>query len=145
MVPALGWSATDIIKLIELSVVIYQAFNDARKNSSRRFQLLSDEFGRFHTCLGLLHALLKEHNKRLYFGHDQFKATLEECQEFLQKYSVLGERRNSFSKFIKTIEWTTEEKSTINRLLAAIHGHAHVIGLYTGYMTLWVYSAVVQH
>lgn len=139
MVPAgFGWSAGDIIKLIEVSVVVYQAFNDARKNSSRQFQLLSDEFGRFHTCLELLQNLLEEHTKKLYFGYDQFKTTLEECQEFLQKYSVLGDRRNSVVKFFKTIGWTTEEKGTINRLMTAVHGHAHVIGLYTGYMTLWV-------
>ena len=137
MVPAFGWSVTDIIKLIEISVNVYGAFNDARKNSSHRFQLLSEEFRRFHTCLELLRDLLKEHNKNLYFGYDQFKATLEECQEFLQKYAVLGESRNSIAKFIRTIGWTTEEKSTINRLLAAVHGHAHVIGLYIGYMTLW--------
>jgi adenylate kinase family enzyme len=134
-----GWSAGDMIKLIEVSIVVYQAFQDARKNSSRRFQLLTDEFGRFHTCLRLLHDLLEEHNKKLYFGHDQFKATLEECQEFLQKYSVLGERRSSVAKFLKTIGWTMEEKGTINRLLMAVHGHAHVIDLYTGYMNLWVY------
>lgn len=139
MLPAgFGWSAGDIIKLIEISIVVYKAFNDARKNSSRQFQLLTEEFGRFHTCLELLHALLKEHDKKLYFGHDQFKGTLEECHEFLLKYLVLGDRRNSVVKFLKTIGWTTEEKSTINRLITAVHGHAHVIGLYTGYMTLWV-------
>ena len=134
--PAFGWSAGDIVKLLEASYVIYQAFNDARKNSSRQFQLLSDEFARFHTCLELLHSLLKKHGKNLYFGHDQFKATLEECQEFLSKYSVLGDRRNSVVKFFKTIGWTTEEKGTISRLVMAVHGHAHVIGLYTGYLTL---------
>jgi hypothetical protein len=136
MVEAFGWSAGDVIKLIEISVVVYQAFNDARKNSSRQFQLLTNEFGRFKTCLELLHNLLQEHNQKLYFGHDQFKATLEECQEFLLKYSVLGERRNSVVKFFRTIGWTTEEKGTINRLVTAVHGHAHVIGLYIGYMTL---------
>jgi adenylate kinase family enzyme len=139
MVPAgLGWSVGDIIKLVEVSLVVYQAFNDARTNSSRQFQLLTDEFGRFHTCLELLHNVLEEHNKRLYFGHEHFKATLQECQDFLAKYSVLGDRRNSFVRFIKTIGWTTEERGTINRLRTAVHGHAHVIGLYIGYMTLWV-------
>ena len=136
--PGFGWSAGDVIKLIEVSYIVYQAFNDARKNSSRQFQLLSDEFGRFHICLELVHSLLAEHNKKLYFGHDQFKATLEECQEFLSKYSVLGDRRSSVVKFFKTIGWTTEEKGTISRLITAVHGHAHVLGLYTGYMTLWV-------
>jgi hypothetical protein len=136
VVGGFGWSAGDIVKLIEFSVTIYQAFNDSRKNSSRQFQLLCDEFGRFHTCLELLRDLLEEHNKKLYFGHDEFKATLKECNEFLQKYTVLGERRRSVSKFLKTIEWTTEDKGTINRLLTAVRGHAHVIGLYTGYMTL---------
>jgi hypothetical protein len=136
MVAAFGWSTGDLIKLIEVSVVVYQAFNDARKNSSRQFQLLTNEFGRFKTFLELLHNLLEEHNQKLYFGHDQFKATLEECREFLLKYSVLGERRNSVVKFFRTIGWTTEEKGTINRLVTAVHGHAHVIGLYIGYMTL---------
>ncbi len=133
---AFGWSAGDLVKLIEVSVGVYTAFNDARKNSSRQFQLLTDEFGRFHTCLELLRNLLEEHNKKLYFGHDQFKATLDERQEFLLKYSVLGDRRRSVVKFFKMIGWTNEEKGTINRLLTAVHGHTHVIGLYTGYMTL---------
>lgn len=136
MVPAFGWSVGDVVKLIEVSVTVYKAFNDARKNSSRQFQLLTDEFGRFHTCLELLHNLLKEHNKNLYFGHDQFQATLEECHEFLQEYAVLGDRRKSVAKFFKTIGWTNEEQSTITRLRTAVHGHAHVIGLYTDYMNL---------
>ncbi len=134
--PGFGWSAGDVVKLIEISYIVYQAFNDARKNSSRQFQLLSAEFGRFHMCLELLHNLLTKYNKELYFGHDQFLATLKECQEFLTKYAVLGEQRSSVMKFFKTIGWTTEERGTISRLITAVHGHAHVIGLYTGYLTL---------
>jgi hypothetical protein len=134
--PGFGWSAGDIVKLIEASVVIYQAFNDARKNSSRQFQLLTDEFKRFHVCLELLRHLLEEHNKNLYFGYEQFEATLKECEDFLQKYAVLGDRPFSFAKFVRTIEWTIDEKRTINRLRTAVHGHAHVIDLYVGYMNL---------
>lgn len=131
-----GWSAGDVAKLIEVSFIVYRAFNDARKNASREFELLTDEFQRFHTSLELIHALLHKHDKTLYFGHNQFKATLEECQEFLSKYAVLGERRLSVARILRTIGWTTEEKSTINRLRTAVHGHARVLQLYTSYVTL---------
>lgn len=124
-----------MIKLVEVSFVIYRAFQDAHKNSSRQFQLLVDEFARFHTSLELLKSLLEEHNKKLYFGYDQFKDTLKECKEFLDGYSVLAERRISIGKIFQTIGWTTED-ATIRRLVGAVRGHAHVINLYYGYMNL---------
>jgi hypothetical protein len=136
--PGFGWSAGDVAKLIEVSIVIYQAFNDARKNSSRQFQLLTEEFQRFQMCLELVRDLLEQHNRKLYFGYEQFKATLEDCQDFMNKYAVLGDRSFSFAKIFKTIEWTIDEKSTITRLRTAAHGHAHVINLYVGYMNLCV-------
>ena len=136
MIPAaFGWSSGDLFILVQTSVQIYNAFNDARKNSTRQFQLLTDEFGRFQTFLCLLHDLLQKHNRPLYFGYDQFKRTLEECDEFLQKYSSLADRRPSVSKIIRVVVWTTEDR-TIDRLRKDVTGHAHVLGLYTNYLNL---------
>ena len=58
-----GWSVGDVIRLIEISVVVYKAFIDARRNSSRQLGLLTEKFERFHRSFELLRSLVEEHNK----------------------------------------------------------------------------------
>src|SRR2546423_7933487 len=73
MLPGLGWSAGDVIKIIEVSTTLYSAFRDGYKNSENQVQLLVKEFMRFHEFLQKLAQLLRKYERPLPFGYEDFE------------------------------------------------------------------------
>jgi hypothetical protein len=134
--PGFGWSAGDIIKLIEVSVKIYAAFQDANKNSSKQTRILVDEFTRFHKFLLLLKDLLEKYGKPLPFGYDEFRETLRECESFIKPYAdSLLDRGKGFKKAWKTIAFTWNDKD-VDRLRKQVTGHVQSLNLIINYLTL---------
>ena len=138
MLPGLGLSAGDVIKLLEVSAQIYSAFRDASKNSPNQVQLLVKEFKRFHEFLGLLAQLLKKYGRPLPFGYEDFQKTLEDCQKFLQPYAdALIDRKKSVPYVWQTLKFANE-KEDVDRLRKQVDGHVQSLNLYIGYLQLYV-------
>lgn len=125
-----GYSVGDIILLAEKSYKLYQAVNDGRKNASRQARLLAEEFKRFSCRLADLERVLTQYGRSSYVGMQAFAATLEECEEFVQKYSSLNDdSARALKRGYRIGTWTIEEKN-IERLRTQVAGHVQDIILF---------------
>ena len=136
MLPGLGWSAGDVIKIIEVSTTLYSAFRDGYKNSENQVQLLVKEFMRFHEFLQKLAQLLRKYERPLPFGYEDFEKTMKDCVNFLQPYAdALIDRKKSIPKAFYTVKFTTAEKN-VERLRKQVDGHVQSLSLYISYLQL---------
>ncbi|PSN65516.1 hypothetical protein BS50DRAFT_60712 [Corynespora cassiicola Philippines] len=132
----MGLSPSDIIKLVEISTRIYDAFNNANLSSAAQVEALVREFGDFHHFLVMLDALMKEYNKPLPFPCSSFKETLERCDKCLEPYrEQLVDRKMSAKKFLYTVRYIGKENE-VDWLRRQIAGHYQVLHLCISFLQL---------
>lgn len=118
-----GYAVGDILLCAEKCFQIYQAITDSRKNAPRQVRLLAEEFNRFGIRLRQLRQVLIQAGRTSYQGHEAFKETLKECEEFVEKYAPLNNSDGSrLGRGYRTVTWTMEDK-TVERLRAQVAGH----------------------
>ena len=131
-----GYSVGDFITAADKSFQLFQAVIDSRKNAPRQVQLLAAEFDQFGNRLKDLHRILTQYGQSSYVGLQASDRTLEECQEFVQRYAALNDKgANKLKRGFQFARWTTEDKN-VNRLRAQVTGHIQDMVLFENGMMM---------
>ncbi|KAI9812244.1 MAG: hypothetical protein M1832_000476 [Thelocarpon impressellum] len=83
---SLRHSPQDFMLLARKAYDIYKAINDRQESVPRQLQLLGDELRHLDERLRELCRALEQHETSTYDGYDAFKRTLDECQDFVDRF-----------------------------------------------------------
>lgn len=116
-----GLSVTDLIQAVGHAKTVYDGFFDKYSNSASQFRDLADHIEQFQTNLQT-HKEIIESRGLEYSGYVAIKRTFDECEDFLNKYKAVLDKKASVEK-IWRIGRFQYEQDTVARLQKKIESH----------------------
>jgi hypothetical protein len=90
-----GWSATDLLSLVQISFVIIDNCKDGLRSAASQVNSLKKEVEEFNVTLRQLQGHLKETGELSFLDFTQVTKTLDECSKYLEKYRLLQKDEDS--------------------------------------------------
>ena len=116
-----GFSVTDLIQAVCHIKTVYDAFFNKYTNSAVQVRGLADRIQQFQTNLQA-HKEIIEKRGLEYSGYVAIKNTLDECEDFLEKYKGVLEKKISVVKVWRTGRFPYEQ-DVVARLQKDIESH----------------------
>jgi hypothetical protein len=136
-----GFSVTELIQAVGHIKTVYDAFFSKYTNSETQVRDLADHIQQFQTNLQA-HKEIIESRGLEYSGYVAIKRTLDECEDFLDKYKAVLEKKISVVKVWKTGRFQYE-KDIVARLQKQIESHGINILHFNMNILLYVISECV--
>jgi hypothetical protein len=116
-----GFSVTDLIQAVGHIKTVYDSFFDKYTNSATQLRDLADQIQQFQTNLQANKETI-ESRGLAYSGYVSIKRTLDECEDFLEKYKAVLDTKVSVAKLYRTGRFPYD-KETVARLQKQIESH----------------------
>ena len=142
-----GYSVGDVIKAANACKQVYDAFFSKYDNAHSRVSELHNTVNLFHSNL-LAHSEILERSGKQYPGFEDFESTINECNDFLQKYlrgisAAGGGGRGKLRQAFNTAAWPLEEKH-VEKLTRQLSLQIQALNSFALTVILWVLTRLTH-
>ena len=138
-----GFSVTDLIQAASHFKIVYDGFFSKHSNSASLIRDLADHIQEFQTNLQAHKEVIESRGLEYSNpGYVAIKRTLDECEDFLNKYSAVLEKKISVERLWRTGRLQYEQ-DTVARLQKRIDSHGISILQFNSNILMYVISQCV--
>lgn len=138
-----GFSVTELIQAAGHFKIVYDGFFSKHSNSASKIRDLADHIQEFQTNLQAHKEVIESRGLEYSnLGYGAIKRTLDECEDFLNKYSAVLDKKISAERFWRTGR-LQYELDTVARLQNRIDSHKISILQFNSNILMYVISQCV--